>query len=118
MDKAGQVKRIHSDFEDVRGLLSVIGDETRQLILLVLMECDDCAVGIRVGDITAKTHLSRPAVSHQLKVLKDLGIVGVRHEGTMNFYHIDVRNNRAMFERMRKLVDDVDGLLGLLGQAG
>ena len=38
MDKKEQISRIRSDFEDVQALLTVIGDETRQLILLVLME--------------------------------------------------------------------------------
>ncbi|MEG6523627.1 ArsR/SmtB family transcription factor [Desulfotomaculum sp. 1211_IL3151] len=40
---------------------------------------------MRVGEIKAKTHLSRPAVSHHLKILKDIGIVKMREEGTKNF---------------------------------
>lgn len=84
MDFTKQIDIIKSDFEKSRRLLIAIGDETRQSILITLMstECD----GMRVGEITEKTHLSRPAVSHHLKILLDAGLVEVWHEGTMNFY--------------------------------
>ena len=62
MDFEKQIDLIRSDFEKCRTLLVALGDETRQSIMVTLMgvDCD----GIRVGEITAKTHLSRPAVSH------------------------------------------------------
>ncbi|MDR1160637.1 MAG: ArsR family transcriptional regulator [Syntrophomonadaceae bacterium] len=41
---------------------------------------------MRVGEITEKTHLSRPAVSHHLRVLLDAEVIGVTPEGTKNFY--------------------------------
>ena len=44
---------------------------------------------MRVGDITEKTHLSRPAVSHHLQILKEAGILKVRKEATKNFYYFD-----------------------------
>ncbi len=46
--------------------------------------------GVRVGEITEKTNLSRPAVSHHLAIMKDAGIVKMRKEGTMNFYYLDI----------------------------
>lgn len=45
--------------------------------------------GIRVGEIQKKSHVSRSAVSHHLKVLLDAGIISVRREGTKNYYFID-----------------------------
>ena len=44
-----------------------------------------------MGEITEKTHLSRSAVSHHQKILKDAGIIQVRHEGTKNCYFFDKR---------------------------
>jgi ArsR family transcriptional regulator len=84
MDKTEQVTLIKKQFAASRRLLTAIGDETRQAILAALMEtnCD----GMRVGEITEQTHLSRPAVSHHLKTLLDAGMVGVSPEGTKNFY--------------------------------
>jgi transcriptional regulator, arsR family len=45
----------------------------RQYWILVMMQSGDYN-GMRVNDITDKTRLSRPAVSHHLQILKDAGI--------------------------------------------
>ncbi len=46
--------------------------------------------GIRVGDITKKTNLSRPAVSHHLQIMKEAGLIKVRKEGTKNYYYFEL----------------------------
>lgn len=96
-------KAIQDKFNDCRQVLTAIGDEVRQSILVTLMQ-STCKEGMRVGEITAHTHLSRPAVSHHLKIMKDAGIVRMRKEGTMTFYHISV----DAFEPLKKLVLLVD----------
>ncbi|PFF40928.1 transcriptional regulator, partial [Bacillus thuringiensis] len=90
MNKQEQLNIIKKDFIDSQKVLLAIGDETRQAILLVLMETE-CQTGLRVGEITKQTHLSRPAVSHHLKILREAGIILMRKEGTKNFYYIDIR---------------------------
>ena len=42
-----------------------------------------------VGAIARGVPVSRPAVSQQLKVLKEAGLVGDRPEGTRRVYYID-----------------------------
>lgn len=75
-------------FDICRPALCAIGDETRQLIIRVLIE--NCGKGgLRVGELQSNTNLSRAAVSHHLKVLKNAGIIGIRQEGTKNFYYLD-----------------------------
>lgn len=88
-------------------VLLAIGDETRQSILLVLMGTD-CQTGLRVGEITEQTHLSRPAVSHHLKILRDAGIILMRKEGTKNFYYIDIRTKLSL---LKTLIVDIETLL-------
>jgi len=56
------LKQIVRGFRECQSAFTAIGDETRQLILLTLLESD--LSGIRVGEIAAKTHLTRPSVSH------------------------------------------------------
>lgn len=80
------LKYITEGFRKCRNAFTAIGDETRQLILLVLLESD--LSGIRVGEIAEKTHLTRPSVSHHLKILKEAGIVAMRREGTKNYYYV------------------------------
>lgn len=80
------LQQIIDGFRECRNAFTAIGDETRQLILLVLLEND--LSGIRVGEIAEKTHLTRPSVSHHLQILKDAGIVAMRREGTKNYYYL------------------------------
>lgn len=86
------LRNIVDGFQECRHAFTAIGDETRQLILLVLLESD--LSGIRVGEIAKKSHLTRPSVSHHLKILKEAGIVAMRQEGTKNFYYLSVDETR------------------------
>ena len=102
-----QLNKIKEDFMNCQKVLLAIGDETRQSILLVLMGTD-CQTGLRVGEITEQTHLSRPAVSHHLKILRDAGVILMRKEGTKNFYYIDIRTKLGL---LKTLVTDIETLL-------
>ncbi len=68
-----EVDKLAADFADCRKVLTAIGDETRQHIILEMLKMSDCS-GVRVGEITERTNLSRPAVSHHLQILKEAGI--------------------------------------------
>ena len=87
MDITEHTKLIKERFAASRKLLIAIGDETRQAIIFTLLEAD--CNGIRVGEITSKTHLSRPAVSHHLKILLNANMVGVTRQGTKNYYWLN-----------------------------
>ncbi|WDV04950.1 MULTISPECIES: ArsR/SmtB family transcription factor [Lysinibacillus] len=107
MNKQDQLSMIKDDFMNCQKVLLAIGDETRQSILLVLMGTN-CQTGLRVGEITEQTHLSRPAVSHHLKILRDAGVILMRKEGTKNFYYIDIRTKLGL---LKNLVLDIETLL-------
>ncbi|WP_129691879.1 ArsR/SmtB family transcription factor [Gottfriedia acidiceleris] len=107
MNKFDQLNKIKEDFINCQKVLLAIGDETRQSILLVLMGTD-CQTGLRVGEITKQTHLSRPAVSHHLRILRDAGVILMRKEGTKNFYFIDVRTKLGL---LKDLVKDIEELM-------
>lgn len=75
-------------FEANREALTAMGDSNRQLIIKNLIEhCGE--KGLRVGDIQKNTNISRAAVSHHLKVLRETDIVNIRREGTKNYYYLD-----------------------------
>lgn len=94
MNKECEVRlaKIMKGFQECRSAFTAIGDETRQLILLVLLQSD--LSGIRVGEIAEKAHLTRPSVSHHLQILKSASIVNMRKEGTKNFYYISADETR------------------------
>jgi DNA-binding transcriptional ArsR family regulator len=94
---------LSEEFRGCRKAFVAIGDEVRQEIIMALLEAD-CS-GLRVGEITSKTRLSRPAVSHHLQVLKDAGIINMYRKGTRNYYYIDP--DQTLWGRMSRLFNDV-----------
>ena len=86
-----QRKLLANEFKNFQKVFIALGDETRQQIFMALLEND--TVGMRVPEITKRTHLSRPAVSHHLKILKEAGLVNMYRIKTMNYYYIDTVEN-------------------------
>lgn len=82
------IDELATKFEQCRKILIALGDENRQHMMLEMMKMGKCN-GVRVNEITEKTHLSRPAVSHHLQILKDAGILKMRREATKNYYYFD-----------------------------
>lgn len=105
-------EKIRQDFLSTSKVLQAIGDETRQNIILALMETP-CHIGMRVGAITEKTHLSRPAVSHHLRILKEAKIVNVRKEKTMNFYSINIHGGLQDLIELSNHIEDYTAGLSL-----
>lgn len=102
-----QRKLISEEFKNFQKVFIALGDENRQNIFLVLLENDE--VGMRVPEITKKTHLSRPAVSHHLKILKEAGLINMHRVKTMNFYYVDTAE--TCWNELRNLVEHVNTVI-------
>ena len=87
---AHERKVLAGQLEELRDVFTALGDRNRQSIFLALLDGSSC--GMRVPQLTECTHLSRPAVSHHLKLLKEAGLVSVHAQGTKNFYYIDAKH--------------------------
>lgn len=83
-----EIHHLAKEFEGCQKLLLALGDENRQRLMLEMMRMEHCS-GVRVGAMAEKAHLSRPAVSHHVQILKDAGILKMRREGTRNYYYFD-----------------------------
>jgi ArsR family transcriptional regulator len=71
-------------------IFDVVADETRREMLQILLENSVAGSGeMSVSELVARTGLSQPTVSKQLKVLREGGLVGVREEGQHRLYHLD-----------------------------
>jgi DNA-binding transcriptional ArsR family regulator len=101
---AAQRQRLSEEFQKNQKIFLALGDETRQQILIALLENE--TIGMRVPAITAKTHLSRPAVSHHLRILKDAGLIRMHRAGTRNYYYVDA--NESCWGGLKALVDHVE----------
>lgn len=83
-----EIDRLSDQFEQCQTILLALGDENRFRLMIEMMRSGRCQ-GMRVNEIAEHSYLSRPAVSHHLKVLKDSGLLKVRREGTKNYYYFD-----------------------------
>lgn len=69
------------EMQELADFYKVFGDSTRLKILYVLLCSEMC-----VYDISALLGMSQSAISHQLRVLKQMGLVKNRREGKTIFY--------------------------------
>ena len=65
---------------------------------------------MRVGNIMKKTHLSRPTVSHHLKVLLDSEVIGAT---TKNFYWLKLG---GAWQSLELLVQSIERLRTMEGK--
>jgi ArsR family transcriptional regulator len=101
MDKGLNIK-ILNEFQDCIPAFLVLSDEARQTIVLMLA---DNIEGLNVNRITENMHLSRPAISHHLKILKQAGIINVEKKGTENYYFLTLKDT---VEKIKKLIQMVE----------
>jgi DNA-binding transcriptional ArsR family regulator len=65
-------------------MMTALGDPTRQTIFERLSDGP-----VAVGELARDLPVSRPAVSQHLKVLKQVGLVLDRQQGTRRLYQVD-----------------------------
>lgn len=65
-------------------LFQALSDEYRQDIILLLGEKER----LTVSEIAEQSKLSRPAISHHLKILKQNHLVSVEQQGTKRYYFL------------------------------
>lgn len=76
--------------------LSAVTDHTRLQILFLLGEHGRMCV----GDIAGRFRITRPAISHHLKILKTNGLVQSEKVGQEVFYGVDVSHLAGMLRDM------------------
>jgi DNA-binding transcriptional ArsR family regulator len=106
MHTEDEFRSLASDFHRCRAVLAALGDENRLHILYQMMITAK-PTGMRVGEIVRMSNLSRPAVSHHMKILKDAGVINVRREGTKNFYYLDpdMKSFKILISVLQRSVD-------------
>lgn len=98
------------EFNQCRPILNAIGDETRQTIILVMIQ--NCGKGgMRVAELSKLANISRTALSHHLKILRQAEIIEMREEGTKDFYYLDMKS--SSLKEMIKFWNHVEPMMKL-----
>ena len=99
-----EVKKSMADDEtvaDISDFFRIFGDSTRIKILWALDKSELC-----VCDIAALISMTKSAVSHQLKVLRDARLVKSRREGKVVFYSLADDHVKDIFEKAVEHIDE------------
>jgi ArsR family transcriptional regulator, arsenate/arsenite/antimonite-responsive transcriptional repressor len=96
--KRNYMRAIPRDWRALAKVFVALGDEHRQRILLTF----DKGERLTVGQIAQVATLSRPAVSHHLKILRDAGVLLAERAGR----EVYLRINRPVLEQTLQSVLD------------
>ncbi|MEC0125449.1 ArsR/SmtB family transcription factor [Paenibacillus pabuli] len=85
-----------SIFQTCIPLFQVLSDNHRQAILLALSEKGS----MTVNEITEQFSLSRPAISHHLKLLLEKGLISVEQKGTQRYYSASLKSSVELLKEL------------------
>lgn len=84
--------KVTLEIEKVAAILKLLGDKTR-LTMMKMLETDDYCV----CDFVEIFKVSQPAISQQIRKLKDLGLVEDERKGKWTFYSVNKRSEYFPF---------------------
>ncbi|KAA0549033.1 winged helix-turn-helix transcriptional regulator [Bacillus sp. BGMRC 2118] len=83
-------------------LFNALSDTARQDIILLLAEYDK----LSVTEIADQSNLSRPAISHHLKILRDVNLVEIEQKGTLRYYSLSMESSIEQLKQLISIVED------------
>lgn len=89
---------LKGDIEGAAALMAMLASEARLRILCRLVEGERS-----VGDLAQACALSQPAMSQQLRRLKEAGLVDGRRNGQSIYYRIKGQEVAAVLETLHRL---------------
>jgi ArsR family transcriptional regulator, arsenate/arsenite/antimonite-responsive transcriptional repressor len=92
---------VQKSFRRCAPIFQALGDPARQDIIMLLAEHER----LNVTAIAEQMHLSRPAISHHLKVLLQTGLLKQERESRENYYSLELDNTLA---ELRLLVEQAE----------
>ena len=92
------MRAIPKEWRNISKVYTALGDEHRQRILLTFERGER----LNVGQIVEVSTLSRSAVSHHLKILREAGVLQSQKEGKEVYFWID---KEFLVDAMETVVD-------------
>lgn len=84
-------------------LFGALGDPTRLRIVSALSQRELC-----VCDIAASLGMSQSAISHQIRQLRELGLVRSRRDGRLVYYALDDDHVLTLFHQAKEHVEHLE----------
>jgi DNA-binding transcriptional ArsR family regulator len=97
VDLAAQTLVDQDSADDIARVFQALADPTRVRIISALITTELC-----VCDLSLLLGMTQSAISHQLRILRDLRLVRARKEGRMVFCALDDDHIRELFTRTKE----------------
>lgn len=98
-----ELKNIRKIFTESLPTFSALGDSTRQKLILLMLEGEPKSV----KELAERTQLSRPSISHHIKILKDASVIEETKIGTRIYYHPIAGGH---IEKIKNLLEEIERL--------
>ncbi|MBT2690962.1 winged helix-turn-helix transcriptional regulator [Bacillus sp. ISL-47] len=82
-------------------LFHALSDPARQDIILLLAEKEP----LSVNEIAEQSNLSRPAISHHLKIMRDNNLVKIEQKGTQRYYTLSLDQSVNQLKQLIQIVE-------------
>ncbi|MGQ2374046.1 ArsR/SmtB family transcription factor [Companilactobacillus zhachilii] len=82
-------------------IFSIFQDENRQRIILLLCKNKE----MTVNQITDQLELSRPAISHHLKLMLDAQVITVKKVGKERFYQVSLDDTVELLKKLTSALE-------------
>ena len=92
VNKVSEHMAADEDLMDLAELFKAFGDSTRVKILYALFKAEMC-----VCDIAVLLGMTKSAISHQLRILKQMKLVKHRRDGKIVYYSLDDEHVKTIF---------------------
>ena len=89
------IDQLERTFAECAPLFFAMGDPMRQKIILLLATTEE----MNVSALTGALPLSRPTISHHLKILRQAGLVSVRKAGNESYYALSEDKTLELLKR-------------------
>ncbi|MGG3890805.1 ArsR/SmtB family transcription factor [Metabacillus fastidiosus] len=89
-------------FENLSPYFQGLGDPIRQQIIALLIDKDT----MNVTQIAEHIPMSRPTVSHHLKILRQVGLLKVQKKGTEMYYSLEINEAIGLMKQLVQFVEE------------
>lgn len=104
-----ELKELKKDFYEAGPIMEALASEVRRSIIIEL--ASNYPKGIRIGDIKLKRCITRPTMSHHIKLLCKAKLLKYEKKGTKNYYYLAVSK-----EKLEKVASVISKLKYFTGE--
>ena len=101
VDKVNKVLPDEEELQDLADFFRVFADSTRIKILYLLSQSEMC-----VCDIASLLNMGQSAISHQLRILKQMRLVKYRRDGKTVFYSLSDNHIQPILAQGKDHIDE------------